>query len=1041
VYKWLLISSASISLLLFAGCGGNSGGSGQSQPEDFSIAVNPQNLTLFAGLSQSLTVSISGMNGFTGPVNVSISGLPSEVNASSTTFVLSSDSQEQVTFSTQNTATYLSTTLSIQGTSGALSHSQGVTLAVETQAAATYAPIRARYIRTDSFYDPNSLQYAPPHFTAYDSVHKRFFVSNPFLNRIDAFDSAQEVEIAQIAVPGAWGIDVSPDGTALYAGTLVGDVYQIDPGMMQVVERFAASTIGPDGYPALEAFVLASGQIALLSSTTGALLLDGEPSFAIWNPATNAVAVEDAACPISIGAFALSGDRTKVLLGSADSDGTLCAFDPATEQTVVGSFENAGEFLNQIVPTPDGKRFFVTSAPGNVGVYDVATLQPLGVFQAPTFGSPPISTGIWGAVMSVDGSTLYLDCGFLEAYDTTSFAENGSVPTYVVDDSQSIMVTGAVDETGLVVGPIGHGVSFVDASQLQPGQSALGISLTSALVNPTGPITGGTAVQIGASPVLLNNPTLSEAYVGSVPLVGGNEVLEGQDTYVSVTGTTPPGVLPGAADFATVFHGAVGIEPEAFSYGPTVVELVPNASTAEGGTTAAIIGYGLGAKVSDVQVTVGGGVAPVTAIFPYAPIEPYPFPVEGVEFTVPPGAAGSSVDVTVTTANGPTTLPGAFHYASATTFYPLTATLQQGTYDPHRSHYYFTDQSEIQILSTSSGHWLAPIALPGVGASTQLVGVSLSHDGSLLAVSDYGDQMIYVLDPDTPGSAQSFKVSGSLSPTGIAVTTTGIVYFATEDLNGTGGPAFHKLNIATGVFSTIGDPYMGGSDDFYTRVFLSPDESLVYIDWGGIPSVLDTVTGTFTDRPYYLLSSQFPESGISADGTTLVMSGILTDSSLNAVNLPVYVDRETWLAEATIGQKLSSNGSLMFQPLANGIDMIDTATGRLMNRVQMPFALADVYDVLVVDGSDETVAIITANGVALVDLSSLPQPQVQVAQSRRAGITASKASRHLSKVPLGQGAAPLPRPYLAYHRKFAKCGKSDGQIVPIPTIRWLDCAP
>lgn len=1010
VYKWLLISFVLINLTVIAGCGSGSSGSGQSQPADFSIIVNPQNLTLFAGLSQTLTVSISGMNGFTGQVNVSISGLPSEVNASSTTFVLSSGSQEQVTFSTQNTATYLSTTLSIQGTSGALSHSQGVTLEVETQAAATYAPIRTRYIRTDSFYDSNTLQYAPPHFTAYDSVHKRFFVSNPFLNRIDVFDSAQEVEIAQIAVPGAWGIDVSPDGTALYAGTLVGDVYQIDPGMMQVVQRFAASTIGPDGYPALEAFVLASGQIALL----------GSPSFAIWTPSTNAVDVEDAACPINIGGFALSGDRTKVLLGSVDSDGTLCSFDPATGQTAVGSFENAGEFLREIVPTPDGKRFFVTSTPGAVGVYDATTVQPLGVFQAPAFGSPPISAGIFGAVMSADGSTIYVDCGVLEAYDTTSFAEKGFASTFYIDDSQPSIVPGAMDETGLAVGPIGHGVAFVDASQLQPGQSLLVVSLSSAVTNPMGPVTGGTAVQIGAPPVLLNDPTLSEAYVGSVPLVGGNEVLQGQNTYVTVEGTTPPALFPGAADFATVFQGAVGIEPEAFSYGPTVVELVPNASTAEGGTTAAIIGYGLGAKVSDVQVTVGGGVAPVTAIFPYAPIEPYPFPVEGVEFTVPPGAAGGSVDVTVTTTNGSTTLPGAFHYASATTFYPLTATLQQGTYDPHRDQYYFTDQSKIQILSTSSGQWLEPLILPGVGASTKLVGVSLSHDGSLLAVSDYGGQMIYVLDPDAPGSAQSFKVPGSFAPTGIAVTTTGIVYFATQNPNGTGGPAFHKLNTATGVFSTIGDPYMGGADDFYTRVLLSPDESFVYIDWGGIPAVLDAATGKFTDRPYYLLSSQFPEAAISADGTTLVMSGILTDSSLNAVNLPAYVDRETWLAEATIGQKLSSDGSLMFQPLANGIDMIDTGSGRLINRVQVPVALADVYDVLVVDGRDETVAIITANGVALVDMSSLPQPQSQVARSRRVGITASKASRHFSKVPLGQGAGPLPRPHLARHRKFAR---------------------
>ncbi len=1019
MFKWLVISSALIGLSILAGCGSGTGRSSPPPPADFSLSVSPQSVTLFPGTAQNVTVSISGENGFSGQVSVSIAGLPSEASASSTSFMLSPGSQQQVTFSTQNTATYLLATLTIQATSGSVSHSDQVPLAVETQAAATYAPIRTRYIRTDSLYDPNALQYAPPHFTVYDPVHKRFFVSNPFLNRIDVFDSAQEFQIAQIAVPSAWGIDISPDGTTLYAGTLVGDVYLIDPGMMQVVQRVAASTIGPAGYPALEAFVLASGQIALLGSPTGALLLDGEQSFAIWNPATNSLDIEDSACPINIGAFALSGDRTKVLLGSIDSDGTLCSFDPTTQQTAVGSFENAGEFLREIVPTPDGKRFFVTSAPGAVGVYDASTVQPLGVFQAPAFGSPPISAGIFGAVMSLDGSTLYLDCGVLEAYDTTSFAEKGFASTYYIDDLQPSIVPGAIDETGLAVGPIGHGVSFVDASQLQPGQSLLVVELFS-VSNPTGPIAGGTEVQIGASPVLLNNPALSQGYVGSVPLVGASEALEGQDTYITVLGTTPPAIFPGAADFAAVFQGAVGIEPEAFSYGPTIVELVPNASTAEGGTTAAIIGYGLGATVSDVQVTVAGSAAPVTAIFPYAPIEPYPFPVEGVEFTVPPGVAGSSVDVRVTTANGSTTVQGAFHYAPAITFYPLTATLQQGIYDPLRSQYYFTGQSTIQILSISSGQWLTPITLPGVGASTQLLGVSLSQNGSLLAVSDYGDQTIYVLDPDTPASAHSFRVPGSYAPTGIAATNGGMVYFATQNLNGTGGPAFHELNTATGAFSDIGDPYMGGDNDFYTRVFLSPDESLVYIDWGGIPAVLDTVTGKFTDRPYYLLEAYFPEAAISADGTTLVMSGIFTDSSLNAVNLSAYVDRETWLAEATIGQKLSKDGSLMFQPLTNGIDMIATSTGRLLNRVQVPVTLADVYDVLVVDGSDETLAVITANGVALVNLSSLPQPQSRVVQPRRAGIAAPKSGRHFSRATLGQTTVPLRRPRLPYHGKLAK---------------------
>jgi hypothetical protein len=57
-----------------------------------------------------------------------------------------------------------------------------------------------------SFYS-DDLQFAPPHFTVYDQPLRRFFVSSPYLNRIDVFDAAQEFQIGSIVVPFAWGID------------------------------------------------------------------------------------------------------------------------------------------------------------------------------------------------------------------------------------------------------------------------------------------------------------------------------------------------------------------------------------------------------------------------------------------------------------------------------------------------------------------------------------------------------------------------------------------------------------------------------------------------------------------------------------------------------------------------------------------------------------------------------------------------------------------------------------------------------------------
>jgi hypothetical protein len=210
-------------------------------------------------------------------------------------------------------------------------------------------------------------------------------------------------------VPGAWGTDISPDGTKLYAGTLFGAVYLNYPGQMQITQIYPAANIGPNGYTATEVFVLSDGQLALLGSFGS---YDGTPNFAIWDPVTNSLAL--GGCSVNIGAFAVSGDRTQVLSGSIDSDGTLCSYDPQTNQTVTGSF---GTFLTKIMPTPDGTRFLVSgNGNGGVGVYDTATVQQLALYP-----------GLWGSVLSLDGNTLYgIDLfSDLLAYDTTTFQGRG----------------------------------------------------------------------------------------------------------------------------------------------------------------------------------------------------------------------------------------------------------------------------------------------------------------------------------------------------------------------------------------------------------------------------------------------------------------------------------------------------------------------------------------------------------------------------------------------------------------------------------------
>ena len=974
-------------------------------PPNFSISATPSSLSVDTGGSQNVTVSVTGSGGFASNVSIAVSGLPAGVTASPATFSLTPGGQQQVALSVAASATAGAATISFQGTSGSLSQSAQVALSVVAAVTGAHPPIRTQYLRTNSFYDPNSLQYSPPHFSVYDPVHKQFFVSNPYMNEIDVFSATQENEIATIPVPLAWGIDVSPYNGSLYAGTLIGDLYQIDTSTLTVTTRYPEASIGPSGFAALTALVLSDGRLALQGTTElGILGVDGFGNSAVWNPVTNSLdtGTNGSVCNVgNEGTIALSGDRTRILVTWVDTSASapICSYDPIAQVATYGSLPTpSGSPVREIIPTPDGTRFFLTTNLQGVAVFDARTVQMLGQITNPNSNGPgnagfEIPNAAGSGVISLDGKTLYLANqtgtfgaagGALGAYDTTTYQQIGWVPSFAVTDSQDVILPGAIDETGLIMGPIGHGVSFNDASQIQTGDPTL---IAPGLGNnTTGPLTGGTELTEFLSLFFYDNvsdnATLSQIYVGNIPGSDASLVTN-PENYPDAHVTTPPSSLAGAVDLALVLSdGGVGIAPEGFSYGPTILEVIPNGATAEGGQTGTIIGYGFGDSTSEVQVTVSRQSAPVTVIHDSPPIDPYPFLTNSLQFTIPSGTAGTAVDVTVTTPSGSATASGAFHYTAATQFYPITANLQAGIYDAGRDLYYFTDQKQIQILSKSTGKWLSPITLPGAGSKTQLLAISESPDGTKLAVSDYGDQAIYVLNPDSPASATSYPMSldsdgfsANLAPSGLAVTNAGMVYFYRADIGGTGDPALHKLDTSTGsitdlyclISGAIVYPQSRSSNDSYVRAILSPDGNLVYMGYFIIDTSSDQIIGSDLS-----LNGGFPDFAISGDGDTLDAEGEFTDSLFKAETETAYIDWETWFPTSVGGQKLNHDGSILFQPLTDGIDMIARNTGRLLYRIQIPVTPANVYDPLLMAEGQNTLAVITATGVSFVDLSSLP---------------------------------------------------------------------
>jgi hypothetical protein len=117
------------------GCGGTQMPSNTpTQTPDFSLGVSPATASVMGGAAgQSISVTASAMNGFAAAVTVSPGGLPAGVTAKPTTLSLMPGVAQNMTFAADATIATGTTTVTLTGTSGTLSHS--TTVALTTTAA------------------------------------------------------------------------------------------------------------------------------------------------------------------------------------------------------------------------------------------------------------------------------------------------------------------------------------------------------------------------------------------------------------------------------------------------------------------------------------------------------------------------------------------------------------------------------------------------------------------------------------------------------------------------------------------------------------------------------------------------------------------------------------------------------------------------------------------------------------------------------------------------------------------------------------------
>lgn len=1000
-----------------------------------SVSLQPSTVTIPAGSTAMVEVQVTGTYEATqGNITGTVTGVPAGVTASPSSFTVAPNGGEFDLYLTAAASGASGGTVTVQAQYGTAKSSASFGVTIGTAPVVTAVPLglRTRLLRTDSTSD--YAEFPPPNWTVYHSDSKRFFASDYGLGRVNVIDSTTQKMVTSIAVPGAFGMDLAPDGSVLYVGTASGDLYVIDPVGLTIVKRYSAASIGPNGFAANAVYALANGKFLLQQyfMVSGYSWVDGNGPVALWNPADNSLVEFEAqqdgtvanpntiesSCYNKFEFGVLTNNRTRFLMTpTLTSQGSwmLCSLDPNADTFVQATLTNpqSGD-LDTLAVSPDGNTVAAFNGT-TLFVLDAATLtvkNSFSVASSQTSGYPSMMIG-------PDNETVYItgaqNNAVVLAYDLTTGQETGWLPTAQTPDASGVGTDApqlqAMSDNGLLGGTIDQGFVLVDTTKTNglPVGTPFG---PQQLEITAGPVSGGTADSwLAADYGPPSAPPLGSIYFGANAATDIDSSTVMGDYLLA---TTPPGT-PGPVDVVTLStDGGEQFIPEGFSYGPSVVESPTKYATAEGGGTASVYGYGFGASYfvgvdtrlgtvpSDLQMTVGGASAPATAYYPEFYLLWYPnppYPLQDVEYTMPAGVAGTRSDLTITNGNGTTTDAGAITYLPAVQSFPVDGQLLDGLYDARRDVYYFTDVNQVRVFSRTQGKWLDSIAIPspaGAYGVQRLFGLALSPDGTKLAVSDAGAFAVYIIDPDNPASIQSFTFSSQMdfggspittTPSGIAITNSGQVWFATFDQDGDGAPFLYHLDPTTGQINIaggtqaqlgpVGYPQNEGNLP-YGRLPMSADGSTIYFANEGEIGALNTATGAVS---YCESCADQDEGGfdivLTPDGTGVFGDGLLLDTSMNFHGIQSVNYREIVEANFVYGAAFSGDGRLLFQPGTQNIDIYDGQTGAFVGRVSLGVPLSPNYRALVSDGKDNVLVAITGqngDGIAVIDLSSVPSP-------------------------------------------------------------------
>lgn len=400
--------------------------------------------------------------------------------------------------------------------------------------------------------------------------------------------------------------------------------------------------------------------------------------------------------------------------------------------------------------------------------------------------------------------------------------------------------------------------------------------------------------------------------------------------------------------------------------------------------------------------------------FPWSPglDDTFPFPLERIVLTTPPGSAGK-VDLAITSAAGSVTATKAFQYVASSQTYANAGLHKFVIYDESRQHLYLSATDHVDVFDLNQQAFGSPIEPPpnGPPPDADLRGLALTPDYSQLVVADFGAQSVYLINPDaaadngtavTVGGVAGFLNSG---PARVAATSAETVFVSLSGEGSSTGSCDNclgqmNLQASPPSFEPAPQPEVS---TLTGAPLLEADAAgdTAYLAYDTSPGGPLAVWNAATPNTFSISTANDTATDLStcADGTLFALrannSTEIRGADLTLFSTPAAAEVETVPNRVAVpGVTLHPSGALLYDPFLDGpppvappatgihggIDIRDAHNGQLRLRVYLPepFAMlnTDVDGLhggfLATDENGQRLFALTTNGLTIVQLANVP---------------------------------------------------------------------